>query len=167
MAANVTDITDDDKKFMAIAMEELRESYKVGGIPVRAHVFLPLTLYHFGEMYRICVQEKSSSRQSSITLRSSLLNLDEIPPSQQVGAALVSADGTLLGQGRNLRVQEGSAIKHVSPTHSSMSFAPLNALIGVRPKLQHSRLQLCTMARIRRLIRPRPLCIRVRPCTQL
>lgn len=34
--------------------------------------------------------------------------------SSQIGAALVSRDGKLLGRGHNMRVQKGSAIHHVS-----------------------------------------------------
>jgi cytosine/creatinine deaminase len=31
-----------------------------------------------------------------------------------IGAALVSADGKVLGQGHNMRIQKGSAVLHVS-----------------------------------------------------
>jgi len=47
----------------------------------------------------------------SIALEEAKLSYDEggIP----IGAALVSADGKLLGRGRNMRVQKGSPILHV------------------------------------------------------
>jgi len=55
-----------DKKYLAIALEEAQASYDEGGVPI--------------------------------------------------GAALVSADGKLLGRGHNMRVQKGSATLHVSIT---------------------------------------------------
>lgn len=44
----------------------------------------------------------------------------------QIGAALVSRDGKLLGRGHNMRVQKGSAIHHVSrPTYLNLpDFGP-------------------------------------------
>ena len=48
-----------------------------------------------------------------------------------IGACLVSKDGTILGQGHNMRVQQGSAILHVSARHPS-PFPPF--LTGDSPR---------------------------------
>lgn len=84
---------DDDQKFMAIAMEECEKSFEVGGIPVR-------TVTSFLKLLGGC----------NAYVHQYVLIKMYLP---QVGAALVSIDGKILGQGRNLRVQEGSPIKHV------------------------------------------------------
>ena len=84
----------EDEKFMAIAIEEGRQGLEVNGLPVNADFF--------------SVDE--------IALRTSFwfyLRLISSFVAQQVGAAFVSADGKLLGRGRNLRVQEGNTMKHV------------------------------------------------------
>lgn len=39
-----------------------------------------------------------------------------------IGACLVSKEGKILGQGHNMRVQNGSAILHVSNSGSSFPF---------------------------------------------
>ncbi|KAL8347414.1 hypothetical protein RB601_003136 [Gaeumannomyces tritici] len=76
----------DDAKFYAIALEEAREGFDEGGIPVR-------------------LDSRAHSATYPWTTRlSNALH--------QIGAALVSSNGRLLGRGRNLRVQQGSAIHH-------------------------------------------------------
>jgi len=60
----MADLSEQDKKYLAVALEEAHTSYTEGGVPI--------------------------------------------------GAALVSADGKLLGRGHNMRVQSGSATLHVS-----------------------------------------------------
>ena len=42
-----------------------------------------------------------------------------------IGACLVSKDGKLLGRGRNMRVQKGSATLHVRPSRSRSRFGQL------------------------------------------
>lgn len=60
----MSNLADQDKKFLAVAYEEAQAGYREGGVPI--------------------------------------------------GAALVGADGNLLGRGHNMRVQKGSATLHVS-----------------------------------------------------
>jgi cytosine/creatinine deaminase len=44
-----------------------------------------------------------------------------------IGACLVSKDGKILGQGHNMRVQNGSAILHVSVKCLQFSFSILDS----------------------------------------
>jgi tRNA(Arg) A34 adenosine deaminase TadA len=59
-----------------------------------------------------------------------------------IGACLVSKDGKILGQGHNMRVQDGSAILHVSTSTNPMVLLRLyHVLTPSRPKCPLSKTQ--------------------------
>jgi hypothetical protein len=59
-----------------------------------------------------------------------------------IGACLVSKDGKILGQGHNMRVQNGSAILHVSTTTNPVVLLTLyHGLTPSRPKCPLSNTQ--------------------------
>jgi cytosine deaminase len=78
-----------DQEAFAIAVEEAKQSFNEGGVPVS----------------RPPIQTLLQRMRSAETLEC------------QIGAALVSKDGKLLGRGHNMRVQLGSPIHHVSGFH--------------------------------------------------
>lgn len=88
----------DDSKGLAIAFEEAKLSYAEGGIPVGPH---PSPSEEEEDRARAGRKEKKKGSKCA----------DETATAQ-IGAALISKDGKLLGRGHNQRVQLGSAIHH-------------------------------------------------------
>lgn len=123
--------TMDDKAMFAIALEEAKKGFAVGGLPVSytPHVKSPF---------------------DSLVLWAYIIS--QLTSAFQIGACLGSKEGKVLGRGHNKRVQEGSVIKHVrharnnpvahqpkrSPTPSPF---PANILPAPTPQAEMSALE--------------------------